>query len=171
VRRRNKTINQGRILTVSQGANASGGYLVNTAILLLATCMSDAHPITSTSDCNSCGVVSSSCGRCSFWSWFWGKKKECGHHIHCPHPGPIPGMEHPTLKQRIKDRLCPNHCTPPVSRTCDNDCGAVIIQPPTVEPLVMPKIAETQSTGEKIQRMPSGSPIEVPVKYYGPSPY
>jgi hypothetical protein len=132
---------------------------MNAALLLLAACMADAPVLVSTSECQTCGIVSgSSCGGCGFWKWMWGKKKECGHHIYCPHPGPIPGMEHPTLKQRIKDRLCPNHCTPPVSQTCPVASEPVIVEPAQPERLIMPKVSK--SGPEKLRKMPAVVPAE-----------
>jgi hypothetical protein len=143
---------------------------VNAAILLLATCVSDAHPIISTSECASCAVVSDSCGGCGFWTWFWGKKKECGHHIHCPHPGPIPGMEHPTLKQRIKDWLCPHRCTPPDSQTCGEGCAApTILVPPGAEPLMMPSISAKPSNPERLRVMPGRGQPTIPVQALDPN--
>lgn len=132
---------------VSQGGYTSGGYLVNAAFLLLAACMSDAPPVlVSMSDCSDCTIVSNSCSSCEnkkCWSfWFFGKKKDCGHHIHCPHPGPIPGTEHLTFKQRLKNWLCPNHCTVPDSQTCDSDCHTTIVVPVQAEKLIKKKVKD-----------------------------
>jgi hypothetical protein len=145
---------------------------VNAAFLLLATCMSDAHPVLiSTPECSTCTVGSEPgkpggiCHMSGPWSfWCCGKKKECGHHIHCPHPGPIPGTQHLTFKQACKDWLCPKLNMIPDSQHCEKECAAVIVEVPSnVEHLRAPAVGGNQSRMERIQRMPTKAKTVTPV--------
>ncbi len=98
---------------------------MNAALLLLSVCAGGANPVCCGSPCSDCNTVShcsSCCGeREGFLARLRGKMKRCGSkgccEVQCDHPGPIPGTEHPTLCQRVKDRICP--CSP-----CASGCSS-----------------------------------------------
>src|SRR5262245_15144998 len=101
-------------------ATSSQGWriLVNSALLLLTAAWgADAPVVTSevmpgpgSYGCACC----SSCERGGFLSWLrgpwmgWGKGYS--EPVKCDHPGPIPGSEHPTKCQMLKERWCPCEC-------------------------------------------------------------